>query len=302
MSEKYSVLIDGIYEYDIIYDVDGHNKICALYRSNEVQWSEHIRGEFCFSITNNGNGTKFNRPISKLNYAEYEQLNILFIFDKFRRNKINSDIRIQFEKNSNLINCDMKTSKEIALASIKSQIKSLEKQKERLEYEILAKGEIVFSQLTSGTWIINKHTGAYYQWMTNTPSLSTIARNGEWSSVDNWSIIENFRLAKIDEINQHIDFMKSKGRTFESYNIGLFQKSNQLEPKPVNPAEFFMVTLKQGIGSKKYHESYDVAVKEATRLAKKEKKQAYVMGVVASIDVEVEEIINTNITEWRNKQ
>ena len=188
----------------------------------------------------------------------------------------------------------MSSSKEKALASIESQIQSLLKQKARLEYDLTTNGQIIFSQLKSGTWIIEKSSGTYYQWMKNHSPLSVIARNGEWINCNNWTVINKFRLANPDEIAQHFKFIKAKGKSFESFSF-----PTPIQQK-INSTEFFMVTLKQDIGSNKYHETYEIAESEALRLAKQEKKKAYIMGVVATIDVAVEEVLTTKIEKWTN--
>ena len=59
-----------------------------------------------------------------------------------------------------------------------------------------------------------------------------------------------------------------------------------------NIPEFYMITLKGENCSKVRHSSYSVALKEATRLAKKHNHTAHIMGVVAVVEpVEVQKPI-----------
>lgn len=83
-TEKYLVFINELHEYDILLEMKGDVKTYTLNKSHNSEWTEHARGEFCFKLTENGNGIKFNRSIAKLNYSEYEQINILINFERYR--------------------------------------------------------------------------------------------------------------------------------------------------------------------------------------------------------------------------
>lgn len=70
--------------------------------------------------------------------------------------------------------------------------------------------------------------------------------------------------------------------------IGWFDLEETSIPTPttIDPfkCEFYMVTCRGINGTKKRHTSYDDAIKEAKRIAKKEDHPAWVVGVVAKIN------------------
>jgi hypothetical protein len=51
----------------------------------------------------------------------------------------------------------------------------------------------------------------------------------------------------------------------------------------IEDCDFFLITVKGQMGSKKRHYSYDEAVKEATRLCVSENHEAFICGVVSSV-------------------
>lgn len=104
MNEKYLVFINDLHEYDIILEINGDVKTYVLSKSHNLEWAEHVRGKFCFKLTENGNGIKFNRSITKLNYSEYEQINILISFEKHRYVEFAGNIGVKIIKIEKEIN------------------------------------------------------------------------------------------------------------------------------------------------------------------------------------------------------
>jgi len=81
--ERYMVLDhEGNHEYDLVvtnhYD---YGRTISLFHSMGEQWSGDVRGELVLSMTNNGNGVKFDRKLKKLGYSELLYLRIILNFE-----------------------------------------------------------------------------------------------------------------------------------------------------------------------------------------------------------------------------
>ena len=54
---------EGEHEYDIVKELTDEGEKITTYRSNSKIWCSHVRGEKIMSVTNNGNGIKFENKI-----------------------------------------------------------------------------------------------------------------------------------------------------------------------------------------------------------------------------------------------
>lgn len=72
---------------------------------------------------------------------------------------------------------------------------------------------------------------------------------------------------------------------FNEIMTGTYKKCDK-EPKMNH--EFYMVTCRGVHGAKVRHESFERAVSEAKRIAKKEQHQTWIVGVVATVEPKVE--------------
>lgn len=94
----------------------------------------------------------------------------------------------------------------------------------------------------------------------------------------------------IDVQEEITKWLKSMSKPFcldVKHTGGLNQlKQCKLEPRKIDPkkCDFYMVTVTGEFGAKVRHDNYDNAIKEATRLAKKQNHKAWVTGVVAVIE------------------
>jgi len=72
---------EGGHEYDIVKKLTDEGEKITIYRSNNQIWHSHVRGEKIMSITNNGNGIKFNKNIKELDYGDLVVLRLLINFE-----------------------------------------------------------------------------------------------------------------------------------------------------------------------------------------------------------------------------
>ena len=65
-----AIFVDGIHEYDYTYEDINDKIVHLLFRSNSECWSSDCRGEVIMSITDTGNGFKFNhsKPKKEMGY------------------------------------------------------------------------------------------------------------------------------------------------------------------------------------------------------------------------------------------
>lgn len=80
--EKYMVLDhNGGHEYDLVVIKNCDGRTIELYHSMGKQWLNHARGELVLSMTDNGNGVKFDRKLKKLDYSQLLYLRIILNFE-----------------------------------------------------------------------------------------------------------------------------------------------------------------------------------------------------------------------------
>jgi hypothetical protein len=72
---------EGEHEYDIVKELTDEGEKITTYRSNSKIWYSHVRGEKIMSITNNGNGIKFDKKIKELDYGDLVVLRLLINFE-----------------------------------------------------------------------------------------------------------------------------------------------------------------------------------------------------------------------------
>lgn len=86
-SEKQTYMVldhDGNHEYDLVVIDHGNTfavRTIELYHSNGEQWTSEVRGQLALSVTDNGNGVKFDRKLKKLDYSELLYLRIILNFE-----------------------------------------------------------------------------------------------------------------------------------------------------------------------------------------------------------------------------
>ena len=84
MSNKQTYMVinhEGEHEYDIVKKLTDKGHKISVYRSNDKIWLSHARGEKIMSITDDGNGIKFDTKIKELDYAELVVLRLLINFE-----------------------------------------------------------------------------------------------------------------------------------------------------------------------------------------------------------------------------
>lgn len=72
---------EGEHEYDIVKELTDEGEKITAYRSNSKIWYSHVRGEKIMSITNDGNGIKFDKKIKELDYEVLVVLRLLINFE-----------------------------------------------------------------------------------------------------------------------------------------------------------------------------------------------------------------------------
>ena len=158
-----------------------------------------------------------------------------------------------------------------------------------------------------GTWVIDMDSNKYYQFF-----KSDLFRNGIYVymvrpdaeiNVDVNSFNNSYRLATPSEVEQHEVFLNKKYgqisfvKTAQPITVPVNQIKNlkNIVNKPsIDPTqcEFYMVTCTGQRGAKVRHTRYDLAEKEALRVANEMNHAAWVVGVVAKIEPEVKTTYN----------
>lgn len=75
---------NGNHDYDLVVINHGGNfaiRTISLYLSKGEQWTDSVKGELVLSMTDNGNGVKFDRKLKKLDYSEMLHLRIVMNFE-----------------------------------------------------------------------------------------------------------------------------------------------------------------------------------------------------------------------------
>lgn len=196
------------------------------------------------------------------------------------------------------------------LSIIDKQIEELQKMKKQL-LETKPLSEIVKDK--PYLWLIQKSTNTYYQFVGfGLGDDITISRHGVSYAVSRSHFDNTFKIASSVEFKQHIEHLERTGKSYieqdfrqrveqrEASEIGIDLYRKLLEQRhnseydrmvkdmvhTIDPkkCDFYMVTVTGEFGAKVRHDNYDNAIKEATRLAKKQNHKAWVTGVVAVIE------------------
>ena len=205
------------------------------------------------------------------------------------------------------------------LSLIDKQIAELQKAKEQL-LATKPLSEIIHDK--PYLWVIDKNNNKYYQYKYTLMNLIQLDRFGVDCTFGLNVFNDNFRIATSVEFKQHIEHLERTGKFYIKQNFtqrvdqreasehkvlnldfaSLYQNEvlgidaqkeiskpcdlsepmvHTIDPKK---CDFYMVTVTGEHGSKVRHDNYDIAIKEATRLAKKKNHKAWVTGVVAVIE------------------
>lgn len=165
----------------------------------------------------------------------------------------------------------------------------------------------------NGTWVIKQSVNMYYQHIdTNRVNGEvTLLRHGKTSFVSKYDFEMEFTLATPSDILRHELYLVSKNipyrqvvddtlfeRMFDSVyhpykknDINLHEMAkrygNGIPNKPsafdTTKCDFYMLTIEGENGSKKRHETFESAEKEAIRLCQLTEKEVFMVGVVASV-------------------
>lgn len=228
------------------------------------------------------------------------------------------------------------------LSIIDKQIAELQKAKEELMSSIP-----LLDKIKENQWLIQIRSNIYYQVKKIGHTYVYFDRFGSEFIWEHDEVNRGFRLATGNEVKQHIEYLKSKGKSYIKQNftqrveqreaserkvVNLDFVSLYAETPPVNSdiyidlyrkllekrhnseydrmvkdmmdrlsepcdlsepmahtidpkkCDFYMITVTGEFGAKVRHENYYNAIKEATRLAKKQNHKAWVTGVVAVIE------------------
>lgn len=203
----------------------------------------------------------------------------------------------------------MNSSEKNAILEIDNQIAQLKKMKEQL-LKVKPLSEI----LNSYIWVIESSCNKYYQFVfTNDDEEVQLSRFGKTLIINKTYFDNNFRVASSCEVKQHIQYLASKDLFFINID-GIFGNgmsgTNMFTPKfdvaathysehlnrcvkmalpkkhmidPTN-CDFYMVTVTGEHGSKVRHTDYNLAINEASRLAKSKNHKAWITGVVAVVE------------------
>jgi len=175
------------------------------------------------------------------------------------------------------------------MLEIDEKIANLQKMKERL-LNIKPLSEIVKDK--PYLWVIDSTCNIYYQFIANNDNEIILGRFGKTFKFSKSNFDTYFRIASSCEFKQHIEYLNSKGMYFidacgkgmsgtNDFTIKEGPKKHMIDP---TKCDFYMVTVTGEHGAKVRHTNYNVAIKEASRLAKKLNHKAWVTGVVAIVE------------------
>lgn len=165
-------------------------------------------------------------------------------------------------------------------------------------YDELAKLDFM-KQFADCAWVIKQNPSqpTYYQLVGVVGKVVTLSRKGTTRMVSLSDFQRDYVEAKEDQVLQHVKYLTDNGIKFlfkpvpcdtssvPSLGFSIPATEHSIAVTKSTDADFFAVTLKQGRGCTKYHNTYEQAEKEAIRLSKQENKKAYVLGVVGEIEV-----------------
>lgn len=88
---KHFIVLDNKnnHEYDVFVEDKKNKRVFSIYTSDNETWNASHRKEHLLTMTNNGNGIKFDRKIKKIGYDELEYLKILIsVEDKLTKEEL----------------------------------------------------------------------------------------------------------------------------------------------------------------------------------------------------------------------
>lgn len=152
----------------------------------------------------------------------------------------------------------------------------------------------ILSRLKKNDWVIDKRTNSHSQFVDIKHGIINLVRYSGTRTLAPDVLNENFTIATPEQIEKHLRFLNSKGLWYVDKKVVILDYSGELAksipatshyPKSkIDVPEFYLITVKGEQGAKVRHESFDVAVREAKRLAKKTNHRAHIMGVVGIIE------------------
>jgi hypothetical protein len=78
--QKYVIMIDDEYEYDLFVDKVKDTTTYVLFYSQSQAWSSNTRGTQAMKMIDDGNGVKFTKNLKVMDYIDYAQARILMNF------------------------------------------------------------------------------------------------------------------------------------------------------------------------------------------------------------------------------
>lgn len=199
------------------------------------------------------------------------------------------------QQKQSIIECNQAINKLNQLTGMESVVATIIKVREALVESV--KSVIPLNEMvTHGTWIINKFTNTYYQYigLGLTGKVTYLKRNGVDKPIDTEMFNRDYRLADASEVKQHLEFLVSKRPNIAKVIIPINCYKVKHDKDPYTPTfdpmkcDFYMVTCRGIRGAKVRHTSYAEAEKEAMKIAKSENHETWIVGVVASVKPVVE--------------
>jgi hypothetical protein len=130
-----------------------------------------------------------------------------------------------------------------------------------------------------GTWVIKNNT--YYQLLDANELEVSLLRKTTKCKVSFFEFTKEFTIATPSQAKQHEAFLRSQFIYPVANAYKVEHKQSYFDPKD---CEFYMVTCKGVHGSKVRHSTYQQALAEAKRVARKENHPAWVVGVVERVN------------------
>lgn len=145
----------------------------------------------------------------------------------------------------------------------------------------------LIDRVAFNAWVIRKNANKYYQFRNFNFEKNEIVLtryNEPNTTLSLNSFNQEFRLADAAEVLQHTKYLEHK-------------QAKLVEEKKldVEKCDFYMLTVTGDSCSKVRHTTFKEATTEATRLAKKMQHKVYILGVVATVDIDVE--VNTKLNK-----
>lgn len=205
------------------------------------------------------------------------------------------------QQKESIIECNQAINKLNQLTGMQSVVATIIKVREALVESV--KSAIPLNEMvTKGTWIINKYTNTYYQYIGDSigGKISYLKRNGIDKPIDTKVLNNDYRLADASEVKQHLEFLASKRPNIAKIILPIESYKVKHDKNPYTPTfdpmkcDFYMVTCRGNHGAKIRHKSYAEAETEAIKIAKSENHETWIVGVVASVKPVIEVTTKVN--------